>query len=135
MRSDAHNRDYIESEFKKLGYELVTKTYTGNKQILEVNCPKGHNWAVAWNNFSRGTRCRKCFLESQVGNSKTLKKIVLRNDFYNISEAARILGVKGHDLRSYIGKGLLPGPKRFMKGSPKKYYKMEDIKKIEKMIE
>jgi len=60
---------------------------------------------------------------------------VLRDKFYNISEAARILGVKEGDLRRHIHAGLLPGPTHMFGPSKKKYYKMPDIKQIDKMIE
>lgn len=126
-------REYIVSEFKRLGYTLVTKTYKGTKQPLEVRCKKGHRWVVTWNNFSRGTRCRRCFVESHTGNNKTLRKIVLRDPFYNISEAARILGVKHTELRRYIEMRLLPGPQ--WRVGAKMYYKMADIRKIDRLIE
>jgi len=124
-------REFVEAEFKKFGYKLITKTYRHSKQLLDVRCKKGHRWAVCWNNFVRGHRCGKCFAER--GN-ETLKKIILRDKFFNISEAARILGVKEGDLRRHIELGLLPGPKRNF-GTAKKYYKIQDIKKIEAMIE
>jgi hypothetical protein len=127
-------REFIADEFKKLGYTLKTKTYKNNSQLLEVRCKKGHKWAVSWNNFSRGHRCGKCFYESRVKGNKTLKKIILRDKFYCISEAARVLGVKEGDFRRHIELGLLPGPKRTF-GTAKKYYKLADIKKIEAMIE
>ena len=133
IRRPKHTREFIAAEFKKLGYKLITKTYKSSKQILEVRCKKGHKWAVCWNNFSRGRRCRQCFIEQQVKGNKTLKKIVLRDKFYSISDAARILGVKDADLRYYTGLGLLPGPTN--EHGIKKYYKMPDIKKIERMIE
>lgn len=133
IRRSKHTREFIEKEFKKFGYTLITKVYKNSTQVLEVRCKKGHKWAVCWNNFSRGTRCRHCFMEAQIG-SKSLKKIVLRDKFFNISEAARILGVNDDDFRRHISLGLLPGPTRDF-GTAKKYYKMPDIEKIETMIE
>jgi len=127
-------REFVAAEFKKLGYKLITKTYKNNSQLLEVRCKKDHKWAVSWNNFSRGHRCKKCFYERKVKGNETLKKIVLRDKYYCISEAARVLGVKENDLRRHIELGLLPGPKRSF-GTAKKYYKIADIKKIEAMIE
>jgi len=115
--------DFVRAEFKKLGYTLITKTYLNAKQILEVRCRKGHKWATNWNNFAKGARCRHCFMESQVKGCKALKKIVLRDKYFSISGAARILGVKDGDLR------------RRNFGTAKKYYKIQDIKKIEEMIE
>ena len=126
--------EFIREEFKKLGYTLISKTYIGAKQNLAVRCRNGHKWAVCWNNFSRGTRCKHCFMESAVGDNKTLKKIVLRDKFFSISEVARVLGVKHEDLRRHIDLGLLPGPTREF-GTAKRYYKLQDIKKIEKLIE
>jgi hypothetical protein len=127
-------REFVAAEFKKLGYKLITKTYVNSKQLLEVRCKKGHKWVVCWNNFVRGHRCGKCFKQSKVKGSKTLKKIILRDKYYSVSEAARTLGVKDSDLRRHIELGLLPGPTRSF-GTTKKYYKLADIKKIEAMIE
>lgn len=109
----------------------MTKTYLSSKQRLKVRCKNGHISVTCWNNFSRGTRCKRCFLET-LGN-EGLKKIVLRDKYYNISEAARVLKVRDSDLRYHIQLGTLPGPKHQL-GATKKYYLLEDIKKIEEMI-
>jgi hypothetical protein len=134
IRRPKHTRDFIAAEFKKFGYTLLTKTYVGTKQPLEVKCKKGHKSVVCWNNFAKGHRCRQCLIESRTGNNKQLKRIMLRDKYYQLSEAARILGVRYDDLRRHVELGLLPGPKRSF-GAAKKYYKMEDIEAIEKLIE
>lgn len=133
-RRPKHTIEYIRAELKKFGYKLLSKSYVGTKQPLKVECKNGHKTVICWNNFSRGYRCKQCFIDKQTTGSKALKKIILRDKYYCISEAARVLGVRGDDLRRHIDLGLLPGPNRSF-GTAKKYYKLEDIKKLEKMIE
>lgn len=135
VRRPKHTHEYIKKEFAKFGYTLQTKTYVGSKQPLRVVCKNGHISTVCWNNFSRGNRCKKCFMESCARkNQGRLKPLVLKQKHYTVSEAARILGVRYEDLRNHIIQGLLPGPKHVI-GKVKKHYRMEDIKEIENLIE
>ena len=122
----------IELEFDKFGYTLLSEKYEGIKQQLSVRCENGHDWNVCWNNFSRGTRCRKCLLDSFDRNN--LKKIVLRNQHFNISEVARILQVRDSDFRRHVIAGFLPAPTHEINNSTKKYYKQSDIDEINEMI-
>jgi hypothetical protein len=135
IRRPKHTREFIKSQFKKFGYKLLTKTYKNSKQILEVRCKNGHRWCVNWNNFSRGTRCRRCFIQAQIKDNKTLKKVVLRDKFFCVSEVSRMLGLNDNSFRYYVSIGRLPGPKHEFPGSTKKHYKIEDIEKIQRMIE
>ena len=135
IRRPKHTLEYIKAQFKKYGYTLLSKSYKHSKQILKVRCKNGHIWAVCWNNFSRGNRCRQCFIESNITGDKALKKIVLLDGHYCISEAAKILRVKEHDLRYHIAQGTLPGPKRKVGNRPKRYYSIDDIEEIDRMIE
>lgn len=53
--------EFICAEFKKEGYELLTKIYKNPKQKLDYICPRGHRHSVNWGNWiSKGTRC-PCF--------------------------------------------------------------------------
>lgn len=52
----------VTSEFKRLGYTLVSSEYVNNRSHLKVICPEGHNWSVAFHNFKNGeSKCPKCF--------------------------------------------------------------------------
>jgi very-short-patch-repair endonuclease/DNA-directed RNA polymerase subunit RPC12/RpoP len=51
-----HVRQYIESQ----GYVLISKQYKGSQDRLLVQCGKGHQYKVTWNNFQQGVRCAEC---------------------------------------------------------------------------
>jgi hypothetical protein len=53
-------KEYIESE----GYVLLSNTYKNASTKLFVQCDKGHQYNVEWNNFKAGHRCPICFNES-----------------------------------------------------------------------
>ena len=58
--------DFIRAEVEKEGYKLVTNVYSGNKQKLELICPRGHTYFVSWNHWSghnSNSRCMHCYIE------------------------------------------------------------------------
>jgi uncharacterized Zn-finger protein len=54
--------EFIRAEFKKEGYDLLTKIYDNNKQKLEYICKRGHRHNIAWSGWnSKGRqRCPYC---------------------------------------------------------------------------
>jgi hypothetical protein len=54
------NIEFIRAEFKKEGYELLTRVYEGKKQKLEYICPEGHRHSMTWAHWKRGVKC-PCF--------------------------------------------------------------------------
>ena len=59
--------EFIRAEFKKEGYELLTKVYENAHQKLEYICPEGHRHSITWANWNSKAkpRCPYC-----VGNAK-----------------------------------------------------------------
>lgn len=51
---------YIEKEFNKEGYTLLSKKYINARTKLQTICPNGHEWDTTWGNFKTGYRCSKC---------------------------------------------------------------------------
>lgn len=51
---------YIES----FGYELLSTEYINNSTKLDMICPKGHKFKMAYTNFQQGQRCPICANES-----------------------------------------------------------------------
>ena len=47
---------YIES----FGYELLSTEYINNSTKLDIICPKGHKFKMAYTNFQQGQRCPIC---------------------------------------------------------------------------
>ena len=55
-----HSIEYIKREFEKEGYKLLSTEYKNNSTKLLVQCDKGHEYEVAFNNFKQGRRCPYC---------------------------------------------------------------------------
>ena len=53
--------EFIRSEFKKEGYELLTKEYVNSRQKLDYICPNGHKHDISWHDWQQGRRCYYCF--------------------------------------------------------------------------
>jgi hypothetical protein len=56
---------FIESEFKREGYILLSTEYINNHSKLDYICPKGHRHSIKWNKWQQGRRCPSCY-----GNTK-----------------------------------------------------------------
>ena len=56
------NIEFIRAEFKKEGYELLTKVYENNRQKLDYICPRGHRHSITWANWNskKKPRCPYC---------------------------------------------------------------------------
>lgn len=122
----------VRAAFKKAGYTLLTKSYTGTKQVLKYKCEKCKTTRqVTFNNFARGTRCKECFLRSQM--KETPRYIQLRDQYFTLTEVARILGLNYADMRKHVLLGNLPSPKKIV--GLKAHYTEEDIREIESMVE
>ena len=61
---------YIEEEFKKVGWTLLTTEYVNTKQRLEYICDKGHKYTISWDKFKEGKGCPCC-----KGNRLTIEMI------------------------------------------------------------
>jgi len=53
--------EFIKTEFKKEGYELLSKEYTNAHQKLEYICLNRHRHSISWNNWKGGYRCPYCY--------------------------------------------------------------------------
>ena len=54
--------EFIRAEFKKEGYELLTKVYENAHQKLDYVCPIKHKHSITWSNWNskRKSRCAYC---------------------------------------------------------------------------
>lgn len=52
--------NFIEREFAKEGYKLLSKKYKNAYQKLEYICPKGHGHSIIWHSWQQGHRCPYC---------------------------------------------------------------------------
>lgn len=66
--------EFIRAEFKKEGYELLTKVYEGSKQKLEYICsdPEKHRHSMTWSNWKHNKRrCPECSTIRRAADSRT----------------------------------------------------------------
>lgn len=52
--------DFVKREFEKENYILHSNKYDSCMEILQVECPNGHQYETSWNNFQQGFRCQNC---------------------------------------------------------------------------
>jgi len=63
---------YIKKQIEKIeGYKLLSKTYKNCLTKIKVQCNKGHEYKVKWNDFQTRYRCPIC-----AGNKKHTLKYV-----------------------------------------------------------
>ncbi len=73
--------EFIKSEFKKEGYELLTKEYRNCQSKLEYKCPYGHRSSVNWVNWnSNKSRCPVCYNKIR-GSTCRLSIDYIRSEF------------------------------------------------------
>ena len=95
------NIEFIESEFAKEGYKLLTTEYINSNQKLEYICPKGHQHNITWHSWQRGRRCFYCY--------GTIRKTIefIRSEFEK--EGYSLISTKyincGQKLRCMCSKG------------------------------
>nr|DAU16926.1 MAG TPA: restriction enzyme [Caudoviricetes sp.] len=73
---EQHKYKWVKNTINSVGYELLTKNYTNNRQPLDIKCDKGHVYTSNFDNFQQGHRCIIC--NSSNGNKKVeniLKKL------------------------------------------------------------
>lgn len=62
-KSDIHRKydfEMVKEIFRRRGYELLSKQYTGCFQKLNYICPMGHIGAITLGRFNYGNGCQKC---------------------------------------------------------------------------
>lgn len=67
-REQSLDYDFVYQQFKARGYELLTKTYTNNRDKLQYVCPIHGNMDILYNNFSKGAGCSKCANDAMKSN-------------------------------------------------------------------
>jgi len=55
--------NFINSEFAKENYQLLTTGYVNAHQKLDYICPKGHKHSITWGHWQQGKRCPFCHYE------------------------------------------------------------------------
>lgn len=54
--------DEVKNRIEKFdGYKLISKSYNGAREKLEIRCPKGHISEMTLANFEKSNKCRECY--------------------------------------------------------------------------
>ena len=99
--------EYIQEQFKKEGYILISKDYQNNRQKLLAICPRGHIYKVNFHDFNSGRRCKSCFNENRSKSRKlTLEYVknyfneqnyqLITNYYENIYQKLDVICPNGH---------------------------------------
>ena len=68
--------NYVKSYIERFNYKLLSKEYKNNRSLLDVRCPKGHEFKVKFNNFQFGSRCPKCaYSKGETELKRVLKEL------------------------------------------------------------
>jgi 5-methylcytosine-specific restriction endonuclease McrA len=67
--SEKYTIYFVQEQFKKEGYTLLTKEYINNRQNLDYICPAGHYWHISFSNWQTGYRCSRCRYENMFGKN------------------------------------------------------------------
>jgi len=52
--------EYVREKFKERGYVLLNNNYINAHQKLDFRCDRGHEYAMAYANFNKGSGCKIC---------------------------------------------------------------------------
>ena len=76
--------EYVKEYIESFGYKLLSKEYVDVFDKLKVECPKGHIYEVAFNNFKYGYRCPICNQssgEQEVSRILDMYKVDFKYDY------------------------------------------------------
>ena len=106
-KKQRHSQKFIENEFAKNGYGLLSK-YQHANESLKIKCPNGHiTDTMTYSNFKKGQRCNVCATiqkaEKQKLSQKEVEKIISKEGYgllskYNgFHEKIKIKCCEGHE--------------------------------------
>ncbi len=129
--------EYAKKIFEQHGCKLLEKVWPGAKSPISYKCKCGTKAVTCWNNFTRGHRCKACFLKRfAAGKKKKVENLKMRERLFTVTQAADILGVTGSSLFLAIRYWkTIPAPTRTCGVSPKRFYNEKDIRAISKLID
>lgn len=104
---DSYSFDYIKHQVENRGYTLLSTEYNNRFTVLEVKCPKNHNYKITWDRF-RKYNCKKCAAQERERQRKhkKFKQIkqtieaegyqVLTTTYQNNKQKLKLICPKGH---------------------------------------
>lgn len=52
--------EYVKSYIEKAGHQLLSTTYSNNREKMDLKCPEGHIYRTSYGKFQQGHRCKIC---------------------------------------------------------------------------
>jgi hypothetical protein len=59
--------DVVKEKFEEVGYQVLSTEYIDNKTPINYICDRGHEGSNSYANFSKGRRCKQCWVEDNSG--------------------------------------------------------------------
>lgn len=76
----------MKNQFNNKGYKLLSKTYKNALSKLLIECPKGHQYEVSYNNFKCGCRCPICYNSKKKFTQEYVKSKFAKEDYKLLSK-------------------------------------------------
>jgi 5-methylcytosine-specific restriction endonuclease McrA/uncharacterized protein YkuJ len=95
--------DFIQAEFEKEGYVLLTLDYINCEQELNYICPDKHKGSITWHSWKNGGRCAECAgnktltIEFAVEQFEKEGYTLLSKEYINCEQKLKYRCPKGHD--------------------------------------
>jgi len=92
---------YIEENFNKEGYKLLTSEYNGCKQKLDFICPNGHRHNISFDKWLKGQRCYYCNGNVRLSNTEVKREFeengyILLSQYKNSGTKLKYKCPQGH---------------------------------------
>jgi len=78
--------EQVKSFIEEQGYQLLSTEYKYSTAKLKLQCPKGHKFKAAYNNFKRGSRCLVCENKKRSKTYKDVKYYIESFDYKLLSD-------------------------------------------------
>ena len=99
----------LRERVQNVGWELLTKAYTNNKEILDLRCDRGHEFPLYLNNIKpdrvcplcKGRYCQDCGVELEgfVRKGETKKSFISTQKY---CEECRVKAQKNTKKKHYV---------------------------------
>ena len=96
--ANKHTYEYVKCFIESIGYMLLSETYAGVKDKLDLICENGHKISMSFNTLNAGRRCKYCFYERETLTYDFVKNEIekqgdtlLSNNYVNANEKLNIL--------------------------------------------
>lgn len=109
------NNESIKQYVENFGYTLLNSV-EGSKEMMNLICPKGHEWDVNFGDFKFGKRCPHCKNEAKKEEQLQKIKEIMASEGYELLEEKYINNSTPMKTRCPLGHEFYVSPNNFKKG-------------------